>query len=207
LPSNHYKIKQNPFGIKTERVFYFYSVTAKTSNNKQKTVVKITASTDERLVDRYFRGYEEAHQDRVNQVIHYICIPTLAFSVFGLIWSIPFPHLAFLGVYNGYFNWASFVIAIAIYFYLKLSPIISYFILFVLLGFSYGIMELVVWQQAGGPAMWSLCISVFIPSICALLIGNSREPHYSKNGLNIKSLVIAPAYLLNQLLNKLRIKN
>lgn len=170
-------------------------------------MVKTTAGTNERPVDRYFREYEEAHQDRVNQIIYYICIPTLAFSVFGLIWSIPFPHLAFLGVYNGYFNWASFVIAIAIYFYLKLSPIISYFILFVLLGFSYGIMELVTWQQAGGPALWSLCISVFIPSISALLIGNGREPQYSKNGLNIKSLLIAPAYLLNQLLNKLRIKN
>ncbi|MFC0516309.1 Mpo1-like protein [Mucilaginibacter angelicae] len=182
-------------------------MTAKTSNNKQKAVVKTTASTGERPVDRYFREYEEAHQEKVNQVIHYICIPTLAFSVFGLIWSIPFPHLAFLGVYNGYFNWASFVIAIAIYFYLKLSPIISYFILFILLGFSYGIMELVSWQQAGGPAMWLLCISVFIPSLSALLIGNIREPQYATKGLNIKSLIIAPAYLLNQLLNKLRIKN
>lgn len=207
MPSNHYKIKQNPFGIKTERVFYFYSVTVKTSNNKHKAAVKTAASTAERPVDRYFREYEEAHQDRVNQVIYYICIPTLAFSAFGLIWSIPFPHLAFLGIYNGYFNWASFVIAIAIYFYLKLSPIISYFILFILLGFSYGIMELVVWQQTGGPAMWSLCISVFIPSLSALLIGNTREPQYATKGLNIKSLIIAPAYLLNQLLNKLRIKN
>jgi len=131
----------------------------------------------------------------------------LAFSVFGLIWSIPFPHLAFLGIYNGYFNWASFVIAIAIYFYLKLSPIISYFILFILLGFSYGIMELVAWQQADGPQLWSLCVSVFIPSVSALLIGNSREPQFATNGLNIKSLAIAPAYLLNQLLNKLRIRN
>ncbi|WPU99853.1 Mpo1-like protein [Mucilaginibacter sp. cycad4] len=177
------------------------------TNNKQKSTGKTTANIDERPIDRYFREYAEAHQDKVNQIVHYICIPTLAFSVFGLIWSIPFPHLAFLGIYNGYFNWASFVIAIAIYFYLKLSPIISYFILFILLGFSYGIMELVAWQQAGGPAMWSLCISIFIPSLSAVLIGNSREPLYAKNGLNIRSLVVAPAYLLNQLLNKLRIKS
>jgi uncharacterized membrane protein YGL010W len=182
-------------------------VTTKTSNNKQKAQVKTVANKDERAVDRYFSEYKETHQDRVNQIIHYICIPTLAFSVFGLIWSIPFPHLAFLGIYNGYFNWASFVIAIAIYFYLKLSPIISYFILFVLLGFSYGIMELVVWQQAGGPPLWSLCVSVFIPSVAALLIGNSREPQFATKGLNIKSFAIAPAYLLNQLLNKLRIKS
>jgi uncharacterized membrane protein YGL010W len=206
LPSNHYKIKQNPFGVKTERVFYFYSVTEKT-NSKQKAPVKTTGGKDERPVDRYFSEYKEAHQDRVNQIIHYICIPTLAFSVFGLIWSIPFPHLAFLGIYNGYFNWASFVIAVAIYFYLKLSPIISYFILFVLLGFSYGIMELVVWQQAGGMPLYLICMIVFVPSLAALRMGETREGKNLKAYMDIKSLAIAPAYLLNQLLNKLRIKN
>ncbi|MEO3404406.1 Mpo1-like protein [Mucilaginibacter sp. CAU 1740] len=179
----------------------------KTSNTKTKPVAKATANVDERPVDRHFREYAASHQDPVNTGIHYFCIPLLAFSLFGLIWAIPFPHLPFLGVYNGYFNWASFVIAIVIYFYLKLSPIISYFILFILLGFSYGIMELVNWQQTSGPAMWMLCLSIFIPSVSALLIGNSRESTYAQNGLNIKSLVIAPAYLLNQLLNKLRIKN
>ena len=177
------------------------------TNSKQKITAKSPENINERPVDRYFREYKHAHQDRTNQIIHYICVPALAFSVFGLIWAVPFPHLAFLGIYNGYFNWASFVIAIAIYFYLRLSPIISYFILFILLGFSYGIMELVAWQQTGGPPLWSLCVSVFIPSVSALLIGNSREPEFAINKLNIKSLAIAPAYLLNQLLNKLRIKS
>lgn len=206
MPSNHYEIKQNPFGVKTERVFYFYSVTTKT-NSKQKASVKATANTEDRPVDRYFRVYEKSHQDRVNRIIHYICIPTLAFSVFGLIWSIPFPHLAFLGIYNGYFNWASFVIAIAIYFYLKLSPIISYFILFILLGFSYGIMELAAWQQAGGMPLYFICTIVFVPSLAALRMGEVREGENPKTYMDIKSLAIAPAYLLNQLLNKLRIKN
>ncbi|SEO25900.1 Uncharacterized membrane protein YGL010W [Mucilaginibacter gossypiicola] len=177
------------------------------ANNKQKGTVNPTANTDERPVDRYFREYEKSHQDRVNRIIHYICIPTLAFSLFGLIWAIPFPHLGFLGVYNGYFNWASFIIAIAIYYYLKLSPIISYFILFILLGFSYGIMELVAWQQAGGLPMYLICVMIFVPSLAVLRIGETREGKNPKTYMDIKSLAIAPAYLLNQLLNKLRIKN
>ncbi|PWK77630.1 uncharacterized protein DUF962 [Mucilaginibacter oryzae] len=179
----------------------------KKSNTPNKPAAKTSVHIDERPVDRYFRDYAAGHQDPVNKLIHYFCIPLLGFSLFGLIWAIPFPHLGFLGIYNGYFNWASFVIAIAIYFYLKLSPVISYFILFILLGFSYAIMELVNWQQTGGPAMWELCLLVFIPSLSALLIGNTREVNYPQNGLNAKSLIIAPAYLLNQLLNKLRIKN
>jgi len=177
------------------------------ANNKQKAAVKTTANIDERPVNRYFREYEEAHQDKVNKIIHYVCIPTLAFSLFGLIWAIPFPHLGFLGAYNGYFNWASFVIAIAIYFYLKLSPIISYFILFILLGFSYGIMELVAWQQAGGMPMYFICVVIFVPSLAVLRAGERREGKNPKTYMDVKSLVIAPAYLLNQLLNKLRIKS
>jgi uncharacterized membrane protein YGL010W len=177
------------------------------ANTKQKAAVKTTANIDERLVDRYFREYEEAHQDRVKKIIHCICIPTLAFSLFGLIWAIPFPHLGFLGAYNGYFNWASFVIAIAIYFYLKLSPIISYFILFILLGFSYGIIELVAWQQAGGMPMYLICVIIFVPSLAVLRAGERREGKNPKTYMDVKSLAIAPAYLLNQLLNKLRIKS
>jgi uncharacterized membrane protein YGL010W len=177
------------------------------ANTKQKAAVKTTANIDERPVDCYFREYEEAHQDKVNKIIHYVCIPTLAFSLFGLIWAIPFPHLGFLGAYNDYFNWASFIIAIAIYFYLKLSPIISYFILFILLGFSYGIIELVAWQQAGGMPMYLICVIIFVPSLAVLRAGERREGKNPKTYMDVKSLAIAPAYLLNQLLNKLRIKS
>lgn len=157
-------------------------------------------------VDKYFREYAACHKNPVNVWISYFCIPLLTFGLFGLIWAIPFPHLAFLGIYNGYFNWASFIIAIAIYFYLKLSPIISYFILFILLGFSYGIMQLVAWQQAGGLPMYLICLAIFIPSLGVLRIGEVTEGKNPKTYMDIKSLVIAPAYLLNQLFNKLRIK-
>ena len=64
-----------------------------------------------RKVDVYFDKYSESHQNHTNEVIHWICVPLIVFSLFGLVWEIPFPHLEFLGRYNAYLNFASFLIA------------------------------------------------------------------------------------------------
>jgi len=179
--------------------------------NKKTTSKKEGASTDskanESIAVQYINRYALSHQDPANRVIHYICVPLLMFSIFGLLWAIPFPHFKFLGTYNGYFNWASFAIAIAVYYYLRISPMISYAMLFLLLGFSYLIMSLLSWQALGGPTMWLVCLIVFIPAACLILIGNSREKTFSQYGLNIKSLPVAPVALIYVLLKKLRINS
>jgi uncharacterized membrane protein YGL010W len=175
----------------------------KTTDKKGKN--QPVAKPEETAAERYLNAYALSHQDPVNKVIHYICVPLLMFSLFGLLWAIPFPAFKVLGTYNGYFNWASFAIAIAVYYYLRISPLVSYTMLFVLLGFSYIIMSLLSWQALGGPPMWQFCVSVFIPSLCLLLIGNSREKTFSQYGLNIKSLPMAPVSLMYTLLRVLRI--
>ncbi|MDN3583710.1 Mpo1-like protein [Mucilaginibacter flavus] len=169
---------------------------AKTSNNKITPVTK----TEETRAERLLNEYALSHQDPLNKKIYYVCVPLLMFSLFGLLWAIPFPQLKFLGAYNGYFNWASFAIAIAIYYYLRISPLISYTILFILLGFSYLILELLSWQALGGPAMWLICVIIFIPSLCWILIGNGREKTYPQYGLNIGSLPLAPVAIIYKLL-------
>jgi hypothetical protein len=68
-------------------------------------------------------------------------------------------------------------------------------------------MQLVAWQQAGGLPMYLICLAIFIPSLGVLRIGEVTEGKNPKTYMDIKSLAIAPAYLLNQLLNKLRIKS
>ncbi|SEO45046.1 DUF962 domain-containing protein [Mucilaginibacter sp. OK283] len=177
----------------------------KTANNK--TGTQADAKANESIARQYINKYVLSHQDPINQVIHYICVPLLMFSIFGLLWAIPFPYFKFLGTYNGYFNWASFAIAIAVYYYLRISPLISYTMLFVLLGFSYLIMTLLSWQTTGGPAMWLVCLIVFIPSACLVLIGNSREKTFAQYGFNLKLLPIAPVYLVYILLKKFGINS
>ena len=41
-----------------------------------------------RQVDVLLARYAESHRNPVNEVIHFICIPAIVFSVLGLIWAI-----------------------------------------------------------------------------------------------------------------------
>src|SRR5215469_13381803 len=100
------------------------------------------AKVEKRTVEVYFDKYAESHQNPTNKLIHWICVPLIVFSLLGLIWAIPFPHLKFMGQYADYFNWASFLIAFSIYYYYKLSPVLSYIMLLIIFAFSYGIIEL-----------------------------------------------------------------
>ena len=39
--------------------------------------------------DQWFAEYGESHQDHANELIHWICVPLIFFSVLGFIWEIP----------------------------------------------------------------------------------------------------------------------
>ena len=159
-----------------------------------------------RAVDVYFAKYAESHQNKTNEAIHFICIPLIVFSLLGLVWSIPFPYLKFLGTYNGVFNWASFLIAFSIYYYLKLSPVLSYIMLLVLFGFSYGIIQLEQWHKAGGPTLWQVSLIIFLISWVGQFIGHKIEGKKPSFLDDIKFLLIGPIYLLHLILKKLSVR-
>jgi uncharacterized membrane protein YGL010W len=174
--------------------------------NKNSSNKTTSAKVDARPIDRYFDQYNEHHKNPTNKLIHWICVPLIVFSIFGLVWAIPFPHLKFLGSYNGYFNWASFLIAAVIYYYYKLSPTISYLMLFVLMGFSYGIIELTEWQKYGGPAMWLVCLIIFVAAWIGQFVGHKIEGKKPSFMDDVKFLLIGPIWLLHIILKKFSIR-
>ena len=176
---------------------------AKNQNSNQG---KSSRLVEMRPVDIYFAKYAESHQNPTNKLIHWICVPLIVFSLFGLLWAIPFPYLKFLGSYNGFFNWASFLIAFSIYYYYKLSPVLSYFMLLVLMLFSFGVMELVDWQKAGGPALWLVCLVLFVLSWIGQFIGHNIEGKKPSFLDDLKFLLIGPIWLLHFILRKFSIK-
>jgi uncharacterized membrane protein YGL010W len=159
-----------------------------------------------RPVDIYFNLYTENHKNATNKLIHWVCVPLIVFSIMGLVWAIPFPYIKLLGRYNGYFNWASFLVAFSVYYYYKLSPVLSYLMLIVLFGFSYGIIELVVWQAAGGPALWQVSLAIFVLSWIGQFIGHKIESKKPSFLDDLKFLLIGPIWLLHFLLKKFSIR-
>lgn len=162
--------------------------------------------TAPREVDAYFDKYAESHQNHTNELIHWICVPLIVFSLVGLVWSIPFPHIGFLGQYNGFVNWASFLIAFAIYYYYRLSPVLSYFMLLLIFIFSYAIILLEQWHTGGGPALWQSCLAIFVLSWVGQFIGHKIEGKKPSFFDDIKFLLIGPIWLLHFVLLRLKVK-
>jgi uncharacterized membrane protein YGL010W len=176
------------------------------SNTTNKKAASATAATAKRPVDVYFDKYAESHQNSTNKTIHWICVPLIVFSLLGLVWAIPFPYLKFLGSYNGFFNWASFLIGFSVYYYYKLSPVLSYLMLLLIFAFCYGIMELDTLQKAGGPALWLVCLVIFVVSWIGQFIGHKIEGKKPSFLDDIKFLLIGPIWLLHFILKKTKLK-
>jgi uncharacterized membrane protein YGL010W len=165
-----------------------------------------TKINEKRPVDIYFDKYAESHQNKTNKTIHWICVPLIVFSLFGLVWAIPFPQLNFLGQYKDLFNWASFLMAFSIYYYYKLSPILSYLMLLIVFAFGFGIIELNQWQASGGPALWQVCLTIFVVSWIGQFIGHKIEGKKPSFLDDLKFLLIGPIWLLHFVLRKVSIR-
>lgn len=159
-----------------------------------------------RLIDVYFKQYSASHQHPINKLIHWICVPLIAFSLLGLVWAIPFPQLTLLGRYNGFINWASFLIAFSVYYYYRLSPTLSYAMLLVMFTFSGFIVGLEQMEkQDGWPQMWHICLLIFILGWIGQLIGHRIEGKKPSFLDDLKFLLIGPIWLLHFLFKKMGI--
>ena len=161
---------------------------------------------NQRPVDVYFDKYAESHQNPTNKAIHWVCVPLIVFSLLGLLWSVPFPYLKFSGQYNGFLNWASFLIGFSIYYYYKLSPTLSYLMLLVLFAFSYGVMELDAWQKHGGLMLWQVSLAIFVISWIGQFIGHKIEGKKPSFLDDLKFLLIGPIWLLHFILKRFGLK-
>lgn len=159
-----------------------------------------------RPVDKLFEAYAADNSTPTNKILQWFFVPLFAFGLFALVWSLPFPHIAFLGKYNGFINWASFLLAITIYAYYKLSPVLSYFILFTLFGFSYLIIQLEYMQKAGGAALWQVSLIIFTVGLLGYFIATMAENKQIGIVKKLKNLLIAPLYLWHLLWRKVSVK-
>lgn len=172
-------------------------------NKEQKKGAMLSAK---REVDILFDKYAESHQNHTNEVIHWICVPLIVFSLLGLVWAIPFPHLGFLGKYNGFINWASFLIAFSIYYYYRLSPVMSYLMLLLIFAMSFFIVQLEKLEAAGGPALWLVCAVIFVLAWIGQFIGHKIEGKKPSFLEDVKFLLIGPIWLLHFICKKIGLR-
>lgn len=162
--------------------------------------------TAKNKVDTLFDQYAQSHQNPINKLIHWICIPLIMFGLLGLVWQIPFPQLAFLGRYQTFFNWASFLIAFVLYYYFTLSPVLFFMMIWVISGMSYLIVKLEGIYPLGSATAVGIYLVVFVLGWIGQFIGHKIEGKKPSFLQNVKFLLIGPIWLLHFLCDKVGIK-
>lgn len=149
-----------------------------------------------RRIDLLIEEYGESHQNGINKLIHWICVPAIMFSLIGLLSLIPFP----LSI--PYFNWATLVLLLALFYYLRLSitMFLSFCVICILL---LRMVNFVIENKIFNLSSATFFIIVFIVAWIFQFIGHhieGKKPSFFKD---LQFLLIGPAWLLHFVFKKI----
>jgi len=89
---------------------------------------------------------------------------------------------------------------------LKLSPTLSYMMLFTIGLMSFFIVHLEYIERDGGPAVWFVCALIALISFIALLIGAKREKASIAPNDFCRFLLVGPIWLWHFVFKKLNVR-
>jgi uncharacterized membrane protein YGL010W len=148
-----------------------------------------------RPVDRFLGNYAEDHRNPRNQVIHWICVPLIVWTVVAALWVVPVPStLLRPGA------WAALAGIAAVAFYLRLSrPLglaMAVFLaaLLVLTWWLHGVLgtRLLLWSAIG----------VFVAAWIAQFIGHEFEGRRPSFLTDLVYLLVGPLWLMSKLFRR-----
>jgi uncharacterized membrane protein YGL010W len=151
-------------------------------------------------IDQLLDKYGESHQNGTNKMIHWVCVPAIMFSLFGLLMAIPFPAEKTLIL-----NWAALIVLGGLIYYLRLSiPMFFGFIVItgLMLWGNYAIFEAVD-RQSGQLALVSL--GIFVVAWIGQFIGHKIEGKKPSFLEDVQFLMVGPAWLLHFIYKKVGI--
>lgn len=152
-----------------------------------------------KTIQQWLDEYGESHQNQINKLIHYICVPLIYMTTLGLIWSIPFPS-------EGQFwwlNWASVLSIPMFMYYLYLSKPVAFAIFFYTLG---SIAFFTFWQSVMSVSVLQVSIVVFIITWLLQFVGHKIEGKKPSLFKDVQFLAIGPAWIICHLFNKLGVR-
>lgn len=139
-----------------------------------------------RRVDRLFENYGRYHQDPVNKAIHWVCVPLIVWSVLGIVWAAS--------------QWAACAaIAAMIVFYLFLSVPLAFGMLAVVAGMAWALTLL-------GDRLLTVSLIIFAAAWVGQFIGHAIEGRKPAFVDDLRSFLVAPAWLLGDLYRRLGLR-
>jgi uncharacterized membrane protein YGL010W len=151
-----------------------------------------------KTAQEWFDAYGVSHQNKTNKLIHWVCIPLIMFSLFGLLMSIPVPGEKFSLV----FNFASLVLIFALVFYFRLS--LSLFFGFLVVGSAMLIGNYYLLETLGSHGILALVsVALFVIAWIGQFIGHKIEGAKPSFFEDLQFLMIGPAWLLQFIYKKI----
>tara|TARA_A100001011_G_C14320943_1_gene850583 strand:+ start:3385 stop:3852 length:468 start_codon:yes stop_codon:yes gene_type:complete len=150
-------------------------------------------------INQWIDSYGESHQNPINKMIHWFCVPLIMFSLLGL--------LSIITIYDEYYvrlNVSHLLIVFAIIFYFRLSFLITigmFLISSIQLVIIYYFETLLPLQT-----LLYIYLIVFVIAWIGQFIGHKIEGEKPSFFEDIQFLLIGPAWLLSFIYKKLKIK-
>ena len=151
-----------------------------------------------KTIQQWLSEYGESHQDHTNKTIHWICVPSIFFSIIGLLYGIKLPF-AIAGIN---INVAMIVMTLVTIYYITLSKTL-WIGLFLFTVFCLWLCNLI--EQSGIMPLWLFCIIIFVFAWFGQFYGHKvegKKPSFLKD---IQFLMIGPAWLMSFIYKKLGI--
>ncbi|HEY4294444.1 DUF962 domain-containing protein [Luteibacter sp.] len=144
----------------------------------------------------WFGNYSRDHQNPTNQLIHWICVPAITWTVIAFVWLIPVPQ--WLGKQG---LWAVLAMFLAFcFYYYRLSRAIG-----LAMAGAFVALALVtdlIYGNIGSTGLLRLAIGVFVVAWIGQFIGHKIEGRRPSFFTDIQYLLIGPAWLMSKALGR-----
>ncbi len=158
-----------------------------------------------RNAQQWFNEYGVSHQNPTNKLIHWICVPTIFFSIIGLLVSIPHQYLSslFPSSIAPFINFGTLLLLFGSVFYLMMS--FTIFLGMVLISVL-ALLGNITIQQVDVFPLWQVSLALFTLAWIGQFIGHNIEGAKPSFFKDLQFLMVGPAWLLGFVYKKIGIK-
>jgi uncharacterized membrane protein YGL010W len=149
-----------------------------------------------RSIHDWFESYGADHKNPTNQLIHWLCVPAILWTVIALLWLLPVP--ASLGRPG---LWCGLVMVAALSFYWRLSRPLGAAMIALFIGLA--LLTEALYRALGPSRLLWLAIGVFAVAWVGQFIGHRIEGRRPTFFTDLAYLLIGPAWLVAKLMRRI----
>ncbi len=150
-------------------------------------------------INQWLSEYGESHQNPTNKLVHWICVPTIFFSIVGLFYGVKLGVNIASGLQ---LNLAMVLLALTVLYYARLSPALSVGMLL----FSVVCLGLAHFIETSGLVLWQVCIVLFVLAWIGQFWGHKIEGKKPSFFKDLQFLLIGPAWLMSFIYHRLGLR-